>query len=46
MFIDEAIIRVKAGNGGNGRMAFRREACGASLRWTAEGGCPYVNHVY
>ena len=25
MFIDEAIIRVKAGNGGNGCMAFRRE---------------------
>ena len=25
MFIDEAIIKVKAGNGGNGCMAFRRE---------------------
>ena len=25
MFIDEAVIRVKAGNGGNGCMAFRRE---------------------
>src|SRR4051794_13818435 len=25
MFIDEAIIRIKAGNGGNGCMAFRRE---------------------
>src|SRR5262249_16903565 len=25
MFIDEAIIRVKAGDGGNGCMAFRRE---------------------
>ncbi len=25
MFIDEARIRVKAGNGGNGCMAFRRE---------------------
>jgi GTP-binding protein len=25
MFIDEAIIRLKAGNGGNGCMAFRRE---------------------
>jgi GTPase len=25
MFIDQAIIRVKAGNGGNGCMAFRRE---------------------
>ena len=25
MFIDEAKIRVKAGNGGNGCMAFRRE---------------------
>ncbi|MFZ0301231.1 MAG: hypothetical protein WAL75_01045, partial [Terracidiphilus sp.] len=25
MFIDEAKIRVKAGDGGNGCMAFRRE---------------------
>ena len=25
MFIDEAKIRIKAGNGGNGCMAFRRE---------------------
>jgi GTP-binding protein len=25
MFIDEAIIRIKAGDGGNGCMAFRRE---------------------
>jgi GTPase len=27
MFLDEAIIQVKAGDGGNGCMAFRREKC-------------------
>ena len=27
MFVDEVLINVQAGNGGNGCMAYRREAC-------------------
>ncbi len=48
-FVDEAIIKVTAGNGGNGCMSFRREKCeplgGPDGGDGGDGGCVYLQAI-